>query len=46
MSETPGSYYLQLCLTEPRSGLNIALSSDAWNADKSAAVAKKAKRYR
>ncbi|MEX8922543.1 DUF823 domain-containing adhesin, partial [Salmonella enterica] len=41
MSENPGNYYLQLCLTTSRSGLNIALSSDAWNADKSAAVAKK-----
>ncbi|EBY1769138.1 hypothetical protein DU102_22970 [Salmonella enterica subsp. enterica serovar Georgia] len=40
MSETPGNYYLQLCLTEPRQ-MNIALSTDAWNADKSAAVAKK-----
>ncbi|VFS86324.1 putative exported protein (RatA) [Salmonella enterica subsp. enterica] len=39
--ENPGNYYLQLCLTTSRSGLNIALSSDAWNADKSAAVAKK-----
>ncbi|HAF2127604.1 TPA: hypothetical protein G9F27_001734 [Salmonella enterica] len=41
MSENPGNYYLQLCLTTSRSGLNIALSSDAWNADKSAAMAKK-----
>ncbi|ECW4107336.1 TPA: hypothetical protein G8720_003815 [Salmonella enterica] len=41
MSENPGNYYLQLCLTTSRSGLNIALSSDEWNADKSAAVAKK-----
>ncbi|MEA5720374.1 hypothetical protein ONQ97_26045, partial [Salmonella enterica subsp. enterica serovar Virginia] len=32
MSENPGNYYLQLCLTTSRSGLNIALSSDAWNA--------------
>ncbi|SUH35803.1 outer membrane protein RatA [Salmonella enterica subsp. enterica] len=29
MSENPGNYYLQLCLTTSRSGLNIALSSDA-----------------
>lgn len=41
MSENPGNYYLQLCLTTSRSGLNIALSSDAWNADKSAAVDEK-----
>lgn len=41
MSENPGNYYLQLCLTTSRSELNIALSSDAWNADKSAAVAKR-----
>ncbi|EBX9477649.1 hypothetical protein DUA64_04555 [Salmonella enterica subsp. enterica serovar Abony] len=40
MSETPGNYYYQLCLTEPRQ-MNIALSTDAWNADKSAAVVKK-----
>ncbi|WP_243422997.1 hypothetical protein, partial [Salmonella enterica] len=38
--ETPGNYYYQLCLTEPRQ-MKIALSSEAWNADKSAAVAKK-----
>ncbi len=43
MSGTPGNYYYQLCLTKPRQ-MNIALSTDAWNADKSAAVAKKAKR--
>lgn len=40
MSGTPGNYYYQLCLTKPRQ-MNIALSTDAWNADKSAAVAKK-----
>ncbi|EBV2939840.1 hypothetical protein DOA88_00475 [Salmonella enterica subsp. enterica serovar Woodhull] len=40
MQETPGNYYYQLCLTEPRQ-MKIALSSEAWNADKSAAVAKK-----
>lgn len=40
MSGTLGNYYYQLCLTKPRQ-MNIALSTDAWNADKSAAVAKK-----
>lgn len=40
MSGTPGNYYYQLCLTKPRQ-MNIALSTDARNADKSAAVAKK-----
>ncbi|WP_254516522.1 Immunoglobulin-like domain BIg-containing protein, partial [Salmonella enterica] len=30
-----------LCMTTSRSGLNIALSSDAWNSEKSAAMAKK-----
>ncbi|EDT1456703.1 hypothetical protein CE894_001433 [Salmonella enterica subsp. enterica serovar Ramatgan] len=38
--ETPGNYYYQLCLTEPRH-MNMAFSADVWNADKSAAVAKK-----
>ncbi|EOG2925309.1 intimin-like inverse autotransporter SinH [Salmonella enterica] len=37
--ETPGNFYYQLCLTEPRQ-MKIALSTDVWNADKSAAVAK------
>lgn len=35
-----GSSYLQLCLTTSHQ-MNIALSSDVWNADKSAAVVKK-----
>ncbi|WP_348225988.1 Immunoglobulin-like domain BIg-containing protein, partial [Salmonella enterica] len=35
-----GNYYYQLCLTKPPQ-MNIALSTNAWNADKSAAVPKK-----